>query len=151
MHTLSQISLLEKQENIFNSNNTQTISKETTINIRQLCRAGATTIYRTTSSTLRLVDYYRWPHGLSPILCGKRTNKCCCLCMSLFLNVLQLLHYNLRQQFITRGSRTPGVRNAIWRVRFVYSWSCCFQNNQDLWKLASAITQKSIIQPNYSS
>jgi len=25
-----------------------------------------------------------------------------------------------------------------------------FQKNQGLWKLASAITQKSIIQPNYS-
>lgn len=62
----------------------------------------------------------------------------------------------LSQRFPTGplGSETrfTGVRNATFEDESLYVLACTsFQKNRDLWKLASAITQKNIIEPNYSN
>jgi len=59
----------------------------------------------------------------------------------------------------TRGFRTPGVQNKIfWGPKSDFQseslhvlGSAFFQNSQYLRNLASVITQKNIIQPNYSA
>ena len=56
------------------------------------------------------------------------------------------------------GSRTPGARNKIYggpkcdfECEFCVFLDVLFQKNRDLRKFASAITQKNVIQTNYSS
>jgi len=66
--------------------------------------------------------------------------------------------YTLEQRFSTGSSWTAGVRNKIflgakcyfWGWEFVCSCMYFFQRNRDIWRLASAITRKNVIQSNYS-